>query len=97
MPAGYVRATQSIEDGESVRHPTRILYVRYSSRSCGASLFRGSCAALNTKLSSDASLVFTYEFDGDLLVVEQVCALEDDAERTFTDLLADPVMHTNNV
>lgn len=24
------------------RHPTRILYVRYSSRSCGASLLRGS-------------------------------------------------------
>lgn len=26
----------------NLRHPTRILYVRYSSRSWGASLFRGS-------------------------------------------------------
>ena len=25
-----------------LRHPTRILYVRYSSRNCGASLFLGS-------------------------------------------------------
>jgi len=42
--SGYctlVLRTQSICSIHS-RQPTRILYVRYSSRNCGASLFRGS-------------------------------------------------------
>lgn len=39
----------------------------------------------------------SYEFNRDLLVVEQVGALEDDAERSFTDLLAHTVMHPDDV
>jgi hypothetical protein len=37
------------------------------------------------------------EFDGDLLVVEQIGALEDDAERALSYLLADAVVHTDNI
>lgn len=39
----------------------------------------------------------TYEFDGHLLVVQKVGALEDDTERTFTDLLAHAVVDTHYV
>lgn len=39
----------------------------------------------------------TYEFDGHLLVVQKVGALEDDTERTFTDLLADTIVDTHYV
>ena len=39
----------------------------------------------------------TYKFDGDLLVVEQICALENDTKGPFSDLLAHSVMYTNNV
>jgi hypothetical protein len=39
----------------------------------------------------------TYEFDGDLLVVKQVCAFEDYAKRAFSNLLADAVVHTHDV
>lgn len=39
----------------------------------------------------------TYKLDGDLLVVEEVCAFEDDAKGAFTDLLPDPIMHTDNI
>lgn len=37
------------------------------------------------------------EFDGDLLVVEQIGALEDDTERALSYLLADAVVHANHV
>lgn len=33
---------QGLKNWLNIRHPTRILYVRYSSRSWGASLLRGS-------------------------------------------------------
>lgn len=39
----------------------------------------------------------THKFDGDLLVVQKVGTLEDDAEGTLADLLAHPVMHANDV
>lgn len=39
----------------------------------------------------------THEFDGDLLVVQQVGAFENDTERTFTNLLANSVVDTHNV
>lgn len=38
-----------------------------------------------------------YEFDGDLLVGEQVGALEDDTKGAFTDLLADAIVHAHHV
>jgi len=37
------------------------------------------------------------ELDGDLLLVEQVGALEDDAETALANLLADAVVHAHNV
>lgn len=37
------------------------------------------------------------ELDGDLLLVEQVGALEDDAEAALADLLADAVVHADDV
>jgi len=39
----------------------------------------------------------THEFNGDLGVVQQIGALEDDTERTLADLLADAVMHADDV
>lgn len=39
----------------------------------------------------------THEFNGDLGVVQQVGALEDDTERTLADLLADAVVHADDV
>jgi hypothetical protein len=39
----------------------------------------------------------TYEFDGDLLVVQEVGALENDTERTLSNLLPDPVMDADDV
>lgn len=41
--------------------------------------------------------VRTHEFNGDLGVVQQVGALEDDTKRTLADLLADAVMHADDV
>ena len=37
------------------------------------------------------------ELDGDLGVVEQVCPLEDNAEAALADLLADAVVHADNI
>lgn len=39
----------------------------------------------------------TYEFDGDLLVVQQVGTLENNTERTLANLLPHPVMHADDV
>lgn len=71
------------------------------------------CAVLVTKLRSIALTRFllrsgldgggghvvmgTHEFNGDLGVVQQVGALEDDTKRTLADLLADAVMHADDV
>jgi hypothetical protein len=52
------------------RHPTRILYVRYSSRSWGASLLRGSCWRLELDGRGGNVVVRTHEFNGDLGVVQ---------------------------
>ncbi len=37
------------------------------------------------------------ELDGDLRVVEEVRALEDDAEATFANLFADAVVHADDI
>lgn len=37
------------------------------------------------------------ELDGDLGVVEQVCPLEDNAEAALADLLADAVVHADDI
>lgn len=87
----------------NLRHPTRILYVRYSSRSWGASLFRGSWGRSQSAVigahreSDDIPPGATHKLDGDLLVVKQVRALEDDTERALSDLLAHPVVDTDHV
>lgn len=39
----------------------------------------------------------THKLDCDLLVVQQVGALEDDTERTLANFLPNPVVHTDNV
>jgi len=39
----------------------------------------------------------THKLDGDLGVVQQIGALEDDTKRTLPDLLAHPVMHANDI
>ena len=39
----------------------------------------------------------THEFDGNLLVVEQVRPFKDDAERSLSDLLPHPIVHPDNV
>ena len=38
-----------------------------------------------------------YKLDRDLLIVQKVCALEDDPEGPLSDLLANAVVHANNV
>ena len=38
-----------------------------------------------------------FKLDCDLLVVKQVRAFEDDTERALSYLLADAIMHTNNI
>lgn len=39
----------------------------------------------------------TYEFDGDLLVVQQICSLEDHTKRSLSNFLPHSVMHTDDV
>lgn len=39
----------------------------------------------------------TYKLDGDLLVVQQVRSLKDNAERPLSDLFADAIVHANDV
>jgi hypothetical protein len=39
----------------------------------------------------------SYEFDGDLLVVQEVGALKDDTKGAFTDLLAHTVVDTHHI
>lgn len=39
----------------------------------------------------------TYEFDGDLLVVQQIGSLEDDTKGTLANLLPHPVMDANDI
>lgn len=39
----------------------------------------------------------TYEFDGNLLIVQQVCSLKDDTKGALADLLPYSVMHTNDI
>lgn len=45
----------------------------------------------------DGDASATYEFDGDLLIVQQVGALENDTKGTLSDLLADAVVYADNV
>lgn len=83
-----------------LRHPTKILYVRYSSRSWGASLLRGSYFGQSGDIPfhreyEEAEI--TYEFDGDLLVIQEVGAFENDTKRTLTDLLTHTVVDTHYV
>ena len=53
------------------------------------------CAVLIAQLRSIA--LSRLKLDGDLLLVEQVGALEDDAEAALADLLADAVVHADDV
>ena len=39
----------------------------------------------------------THEFDGNLLVIQKVCTLEDDTERTLADFLPHAVVNTHYV
>jgi hypothetical protein len=39
----------------------------------------------------------TYEFDSYLLIVQQVCPLKNDTERAFADLLANTIVHTDDI
>lgn len=39
----------------------------------------------------------TDEFDGDLLIVEEIGSFEDNAERALANLLTNTVVHTHNV
>lgn len=82
-----------------LRHPTKILYVRYSSRSWGASLLRGSCFGQYQDIPYRPweEIEVTHEFDSHLLVVQEVGALENDTKRTLTDLLAHTVVDTHYV
>jgi hypothetical protein len=41
--------------------------------------------------------VKTHKLDCDLLVVQQICSLEQDTERTLTNLLSYTIMHTHDV
>jgi len=41
--------------------------------------------------------IITYEFDGNLLVVQQVCALEYHPKGSLSNLLSDPIMHTDDI
>lgn len=38
-----------------------------------------------------------YEFDGHLLVVQQIGAFEDDTKRTLSDLLANTIVDANHI
>ena len=38
-----------------------------------------------------------YKFDGDLLVVQKIGSLEDDAKRALANLLADAIVHADDV
>jgi len=42
-------------------------------------------------------VLYAYKFDSDLLVVEQVRALKDHAERTLSNFLAHPVVYADDV
>ena len=46
---------------------------------------------------TDHKISPTYKFDGDLLIVEHVSALEENTERAFTNLLPDTIVHANHV
>lgn len=81
----------------NLRHPTRILYVRYSSRSWGASLFRGSCLGISLDVWVEPRGRSTYEFDSDLLVVQEVCALKNHTKGSFANFLAHAVVDTHHV
>lgn len=39
----------------------------------------------------------TYKLDSNLLVVEKICAFENDAEGTLSNLFPNPVVHTHHV
>ena len=39
----------------------------------------------------------TYEFDSDLLVIEEVCAFENDAKGALANLFAHAIMYANDV
>lgn len=58
---------------------------------------RGRAETRKCNQSGASGLRGTDEFDGDLLVVEQIGAFEDDTKRTLTDLLAHTVVDTHYV
>ena len=72
--------------------------MRYSSRSWGASLFRGSYQSFPvSKNQPHRRLDSTHEFDGNLLIVEKIGALKDNTKRALSNLLANAVVHSHDV
>ncbi len=67
------------------------------SRFLSWALARRGRAATRNGIRGASGLRETDEFDGDLLVVEQVGAFKDDTERALTNLLAHPVVDTDDV
>jgi hypothetical protein len=47
--------------------------------------------------AGNAEVEQTYKLDGDLLVVEQVCAFEQNAKGALSNLLADAIVHAYDV
>lgn len=42
-------------------------------------------------------IVTTHEFDGDLLIIEHISALEENPKGAFADFLADAIVHANHI
>ena len=49
------------------------------------------------ELPNEWRAICTYELDGNLLVIQEVCAFKDDTERALSDLLSDAIMNANDV
>jgi hypothetical protein len=49
------------------------------------------------KLACQVDAGATYEFDGDLLVVQEICAFENDTEGSLSNFLPNPVMNADDV
>lgn len=52
---------------------------------------------VRTLLYADTKALATYEFDGHLLVVQQIGSLKDDSKGTLSNFLADPVVDADDV
>ena len=55
------------------------------------------CMSASSAGTGGSDCFWTYKLDGDLLAVEEVHALKDDAERALANLLPDSVVHPHDV